>query len=346
MIRRASLPINTVYRALLFGIFIGLTPLHAYTPVTIPNGERLAYTTVKGVKEFQLTVDAIDHELAPGIRIKTWGYNGQTPGPVIEAVEGDIIRILVTNNSKETTAVHWHGLLLPNEMDGVEGLTQRGIPVGDTFIYEFRLKQHGTFMYYSTGTEMDKTGTGAMGFMIVHPEETTHRIDKDFVIFLNDWVAPTGNTRPESKLFTFNGKVYPATAPLVVRKGERVRIRFANVGQESHPIHLHGYSFKTVATDGGDIPRMAQWPETTVVVSPGQSRDIEFLAYISGDWALHSQRHNRPTEGEGPFGKLKMGGMFTVLKVRDRTNSKTQEGWYSPPQDTVQESVTPTNPFQ
>ena len=160
---------------------------------------------------------------------------------------------------------------------------------------------------------------------------------KDFVIFLNDWVLPNKTT--DAPILTFNGKIYPETDPLVVQTGERVRIRFANIGQTAQPIHLHGYSFKSVATDGGDTPILGQTPETTLVVSPGQTRDIEFLANLSGDWALHSPLRNFLVEGEGPFGKIKTGGMFTVLKVRDRTNSKTKEGWYSHPKGTPAESV-------
>jgi len=337
-LKTTNINMKPIYIALLAGLFTGLTDIYAYTPVTVPNGNKLAYSMVKGVKEFQLTIDDIDYEFAPGMHIKTWGYNGQTPGPVIEGIEGDRIRILVTNKRKDPTVVHWHGLFLPNEMDGVQGLTQQGIAAGETFSYEFRLKQHGTFMYYSPPTETDKAGRGAMGFLISHPEEETHRIDKDFVIFLNDWVLPNKTTA--APIFTLNGKVYPETDPLVVQTGERVRIRFANIGQSAQPIHLHGYSFKVVATDGGDIPILGQWPETTVVISPGQSRDIEFLANLSGDWAIEKKGAYFPTSGEGPLGKIQTGGIMTILKVRDRSNSKTKSGWYAKPKSSGSEALT------
>ena len=120
-----------------------------YTPVITPNGSTLPWKMVDGVKEFRLTVEEIDWEIAPGMTIKAWGYNGQTPGPTIEAVEGDRVRIFVTNKLPEPTAVHWHGIILPSGMDGVQGLTQWGILPGDTFVYEFTLHQNGTFFYHS-----------------------------------------------------------------------------------------------------------------------------------------------------------------------------------------------------
>ena len=368
-----------------------------YTPVVTPNGESLKGELVDGVKVFRLSVDEIEWEIAPGMRIKAWGYNGRTPGPTIEAVEGDRVRIFVTNNLKEDTAVHWHGVILPSGMDGVKGLTQKGIPPGETFVYEFTLKQHGTQMYHSHGDEMVQIGMGTMGFFIIHPKERSHKIDRDYAIFLNEWFVDPGTKRPnpnvmtDFNIFTFNSKAFPGTAPMVAQTGERVRIRFGNVGQESHPIHLHGHSFKTVATDGGDIPELAQVPDTTVTIFPGQTRDIEFIAN-PGDWAFHCHRRHHPMNpmghdipnlqgvdqsalegkikklipgymamgehgmdehqmhaqhmkgppntlpmmaGVGQFGNIGMGGMFTVLKVRDRLKPGDENGWYDNPPGTV-----------
>ncbi|HCU24684.1 MAG TPA: copper oxidase [Deltaproteobacteria bacterium] len=374
-----------------------------YTPVITPNGSTLAWEMVDGVKEFHLSVEEIDWEIAPGMKIKAWGYNGQTPGPTIEAVEGDRVRILVTNRLPEATAVHWHGFLLPSGMDGVKGLNQKGIKPGETFAYEFTLKQHGTQMYHSHGDEMTQIGLGAMGFFIVHPKEAPQKIDRDYAIFLNEWFVPPGSKRPnpvimtDFNIFTFNSRAFPGTAPLMAQSGERVRIRFGNVGQESHPIHLHGHHFKVVATDGGDIPESAQYPETTVLVAPGQTRDIELIAN-PGDWALHCHRRHHPMNamghefpnligvnqdkiegkitgllpgymamgergmdehqmharhmpgpentlpmmtGVGPFGNIGMGGMFTVLKVRDRLKPGDENGWFENPPGTVSEAISP-----
>ncbi len=385
-----------------------------YTPVVTPNGSTLPWTLVDGVKEFHLTVETCTHEIAPGMVINAWCYNGQTPGPTIEAVEGDRVRILATNKLPEPTAVHWHGVILPSGMDGIAGLTQRPIPPGDTFAYEFTLKQHGTQMYHSHGDEMVQIGLGTMGFFIIHPKKPEHQIDRDYAIFLNEWFVEPGSATPnpnimtDFNLFTFNSRAFPGTAPLMARPGERVRIRFGHVGQEFHAIHLHGHSFKIVATDGGDIPESAQWPETTVAIGPGQTRDVEFIAN-PGDWALHCHLRHHPMNamghdipnvlgvsqkgveehiqalvpgymamgengmyehsehtkhmagppntlpmmgGEGPFGSIGMGGMFTVLKVHENTprfqtaaeyaaHVKLPEdlGWYKNPPGTVAESI-------
>lgn len=343
----------------------------------------------------RLVVEEIEWEIAPGMVVKAWGYNGRTPGPTIEAVEGDRVRILVTNRLSEPTAVHWHGVLLPSGMDGVQGLSQPPIEPGETFAYEFTLKQHGTQMYHSHGDEMVQIGLGSMGFFIIHPRQPTERIDRDYAIFLNEWFVPPGSARADPNvmtdfnIFTFNSRAYPGTAPLVARTGERVRLRFGNVGQESHPIHLHGHTFNVVATDGGDIPESARWPETTVAVFPGQTRDVEFTA-VAGDWAMHCHRRHHPMNamghdipnllgvdqsgveekirallpgymamgqhgmhemtqmhmegpentlpmmaGEGPFGAVGMGGMFTILKVRDRLDENAAAGWYDNPKGTV-----------
>ena len=372
-----------------------------YTPVVTPNGSTLPWKMVDGVKEFHLVVEEIKWEIAPGMTINAWGYNGQTPGPTIEAVEGDRVRILVTNKLPEMTAVHWHGVLLPSGMDGVAGLTQPGIPPGETFAYEFTLRQHGTQMYHSHGDEMTQMGMGTMGFFIIHPKKPEHHIDRDYAIFLNEWFVEPGTSTPnvnvmtDFNIFTFNSRAFPGTAPLVAKTGDRVRIRIGNVGQESHPIHLHGHNFKIVATDGGDIPESAQWPETTVAVFPGQTRDIEFIAN-PGDWALHCHRRHHPMNamghqipnvlgvsqegveedirrlvpgymamgetgmaehaehahhmegpantlpmmgGEGPFGNVGMGGMFTILKVRDQLKDGEDPGWYANPPETVASPV-------
>ena len=271
-----------------------------YTPVITPNGSTMPWTLDKdGAKIFKLTVEECKHEIAPGMVINAWCYNGQTPGPTIEAVEGDRVRIYVTNKLPEPTAVHWHGIFLPSGMDGVQGLTQRGITPGDTFKYEFTLQQHGTFMYHSHGDEMVQIGLGTMGFFIIHPKHSDHKIERDYAIFLNEWSVEPGTQTPNPNvmtdfdIFTFNSRAFPGTAPLGARPGERVRIRIGNVGQECHPVHIHGHSFKVVATDGGDIPETAQWPETTVHVCPGQTRDIELTA-TAGDWALHCHRRHHP----------------------------------------------------
>ncbi|MBA4284942.1 MAG: copper oxidase, partial [Xanthomonadaceae bacterium] len=159
-----------------------------YLPVRTLNGWTLPYKLNGGVKEFHLVAEEIEHEFAPGSRAICWGYNGTTPGPTIEVVEGDRVRIFVTNTLKEWTSVHWHGIDLPSGYDGVGGLNQPHINPGETFVYEFTLKQHGTHMYHPHADEMTQMAFGMMGLFIIHPkagEELT--IDRDYAFLLHNW---------------------------------------------------------------------------------------------------------------------------------------------------------------
>ena len=369
-----------------------------YTPVETPDGTSLPYEMKDGVKEFHLVAEKVRQEFAPGMVVNCWGYNGGTPGPTIEAVEGDRVRILVTNRLPEHTTIHWHGILLSCGMDGAGGLTQPHIKPGETYVYEFTLRQHGTFMYHPHADETVQMAMGLMGFFVIHPKRRPRPIDRDFAIFLAEWHVPPGSYTPDPNVmtdfnaFTFNGKAYPGTSPLVIRKDQRTRIRFANVSMDSHPIHIHGHSFKIVETDGGQLPKSAQWPETTMNVPPGTCRVVEFVADNPGDWPFHCHKthhamnameheipnvigmdqsgvaekigklvpgympmgetgmaeHARHAQhmtglrntlpmmtGEGPFGPIEMGGMFTVVKIREGITSYEDPGWYEHPEGTV-----------
>jgi len=371
-----------------------------YTPVVTPNGSTLPYVMVHGIKVFHLIAEKVKKEIGPGMVVNAWGYNGQTPGPTIEAVEGDRVRILVTNKLPEPTSVHWHGVLLPSGMDGVSGVNQPRIEPGETYAYEFTLRQHGTQMYHPHADEVLQMAYGMEGLFIIHPKKEPKPIDRDFAIFLHEWDVPPGAASPnpatmtDFNLFTFNGRAYPGTAPLVVRKGQRVRIRLANLSMDSHPIHLHGYHFSETGTDGGSIPLVARLPETTVNVPPGTTRDIEFVADVEGDWSFHCHKshhtmnqmaHNLPNltgvsqagieekvrkllpgymamgengmddmaemnmggpkntlpmmAGEGAYGPVGMGGMFTVLRVRAGIKSYQDPGPYKNPPGTAAHKV-------
>ena len=262
--------------------------------VVTPNGRSLPWKLVTGAKEFHLVAEEVDHEFAPGCVAKCWGYNGSTPGPTIEAVEGDRVRILVTNHLAEATTIHWHGLILPNGMDGVGGLNQPGIKPGETYAYEFTLKQAGTHMYHPHADEMVQIAFGMMGFFIIHPKEAdAEAVDRDFAIMLHNWALHPGTYRPDPAvmldfdLWTFNSKVFPATAPLVLRLNERVRIRVANLSMWNHPIHLHGHKFWVTGGDGDRWPKSVWRSEVTELVGVGQARDFEFVADNPGDWAFH-----------------------------------------------------------
>lgn len=366
--------------------------------VITPNGQRLALREQDGVKVGHLVAEEFEHEFAPGLSARVWGYNRSTPGPTIEAVEGDRLRIHVTNRLPEPTSVHWHGLILPNGMDGVAGLTQPPIPPGETFTYEFVLRRSGTFMYHPHYDEMTQMALGLSGMFIVHPRRRgPAEPTRDFALLVHEWKIPVGAARPDPNemidfnVLTFNGKSFPGTEPLEVRRGERVRIRLGNLSPtDHHPIHLHGLAFRVTATDGGAVPKSAQYPETTVLVPVGTTRVIEFVAEESGDWPMHCHMthhvmtqmgHGLPTMvgselaplggrlerlvpgamfmgttgmggmedmrmpvpenstpmrgGEGPFGTIDMGGMFTVLKVRSALDEETEGGWYLHPRGTV-----------
>ena len=382
-----------------------LSPGHSgkdYNPVLVPNGAVLPFRIVNGVKVFHLIAEEIDHAFDPGLKAKCWGFNGRVNSTVIEAVEGERVRIYVTNRLPVSTSIHWHGFFLPNGMDGVGGLTQPYIKPGDTAKYEWTIRQHGTLMYHSHHDEMTQMGMGMIGMFVVHPRNPTpeDRVDRDFALLLSEWTIPAGTARPNTlemndfNILTINGKVFPSTAPLVCKTGDRVRVRLGNLGaMDHHPLHIHGHHFRVTATDGGDIPLSAQWPETTLLVGVGQTRTIEFIADAPGDWAFHCHMthhvmnqmgHQFPnmvgikTQGldeqlrpllpaymtmghtgmdmgkmaevmpmprntismkgaTGPFGDyISMGGMFTIMKVRDHLRSYNEDsGWYEHPTGTV-----------
>lgn len=297
-------------------------PGRDYTPVVTPNGVTLPYKIVDGVKVFHLVAEEVLHEFAPGLTVKLWGYNGRVHGPTIEAVEGDRIRIYVTNRLPEPTTIHWHGIILPNGMDGVSGLNQKAIPPGQTYKYEYPLIQHGTHMYHPHFDEMIQMGMGLMGLFVIHPRRPDEpRPDRDFAIMLSEWDVKPGAYRPDPRVFagfntlTFNAKSFPATEPLVVKRGDRTRIRLANLGAiDHHPIHLHGHSFWVSQTDGGMIPPSARWPESTVLVSVGQSRTVDLVADNPGDWAFHCHMTHHVMNQMGHEGPNMIGVDATKLQ--------------------------------
>lgn len=265
-----------------------------HTPVETPDGATLGWRLVGGVKVFHLVAAPIVHTFAPGLVAHAWGYNGRTPGPTIELVQGDRVRFYVTNHLPEPTTVHWHGILLPNGMDGVMGVTQRAIRPGETYRYEFTVRHAGTFMYHPHADEMTQMGLGLMGMIVVHPSSGAGAVDRDFAMMLSEWEIPIGASRPDPRemtdfnVLTINSKAFPGTSPLVARTGQRVRIRIGNLSaMHNHPIHLHGYTFEVTATDGGSVPPSARHPEVTVLVPVGATRDIELRADAPGDWPMH-----------------------------------------------------------
>src|SRR3569623_2087289 len=334
-----------------------------YHPVVTLNGWSAPWRMKDGWKEFHLIAEPVIREMAPGMKATLWGYNGGSPGPTIEVVEGDKVRIFVTNKLPEPTTIHWHGQRLPNGMDGVGGLVQPQIPVGKTYVYEFVPQRPGTFMYHPHADEMTQMAMGMMGFWVTHPKgrhPAIEPVDRDFCFLINAYdidpgsAAPSVNTMLDFNLWTWNSRAFPGT-------------------------------------DGGPVPKSARCPEVTTDIAVGQMRQIEFVADEEGDWAFHCHKshhtmnamgHAVPTmigvdysglagkisklipdymamgergmadmaememplpdntlpmmTGKGPFGPVEMGGMFSVMKVRrgQKRGDYSDPGWYKQPPGT------------
>lgn len=280
-----------------------------YNPVVTLNGWTLPWRMKNGVKEFHLVAEPVVREIAPGMKANLWGYNGQSPGPTIEVVEGDRVRLYVTNKLPEETTMHWHGQRLPNGMDGVAGVTQPRIPVGKTYVYDFVAQRPGTFMYHPHADEMLQMAMGMMGMWITHPKNPKHplieHVDRDFCFLLNAYdidpgsYTPKVNTMLNFNLWTWNSRAFPGIDSLVVGQNDKVRIRVGNLTMTNHPIHLHGHEFHVTGTDGGPIPKTARWPEVTTDVAVGQVRQIEFIADAEGDWAIHCHKSHHTMNAMG-----------------------------------------------
>jgi len=277
-----------------------------YNPVVTLNGWTLPHRMRGGVKEFHLVAEPVERELAEGTTAYLWGYNGTSIGPTIEAVEGDRVRIFVTNRLPEHTTVHWHGLILPSGMDGVQGLSHAGIPPGKTFAYEFDLVKSGTFMYHPHADEMVQMAMGMMGMFVVHPRDPEfRRVDRDFLVMLNAFDIDPGTYIPrvmemtDFNLWTWNSRIFPGIDPLVVNKGDDVRVRVGNLTMTNHPIHMHGYDFKVSCTDGGWVPPEAAWPEVSIDIPVGAMRAFDFKADHEGDWAIHCHKSHHTMNAMG-----------------------------------------------
>ena len=277
-----------------------------YNPVVTLNGWSLPWRMNNGVKEFHLVAEPVVREFAPGMKANLWGYIGQSPGPTIEVVEGDRVRIFVTNRLPEETSIHWHGQRLPNGMDGVAGLTQPAIPAGKTFVYEFIAKRPGTFMYHPHADEMVQMAMGMMGFWVTHPKNIDFmKVDRDFVFLLSNYDIEPGSYTPKTStmldfnLWAINSRVFPGVDSMNVRQGDRVRIRMGNLTMTNHPFHLHGHEFVITGTDGGWIRPEARWPEVTMDFGVGQMRALEFDATDPGDWPFHCHKPHHTMNAMG-----------------------------------------------
>jgi len=356
-----------------------------------------------GVKEFHLVAEPVVREMAPGFKAHLWGYNGQSPGPTIEVVEGDRVRIFVTNKLPERTTIHWHGQRLPNGMDGVAGLT-----AGHRARQDLRLRvrrQAARHLHVPPARRRDDPdGDGSDG-LLGHAPKAAHpliaEVDRDFVFLLNAYDIEPGAYTPkimtmlDFNLWSWNSRIFLGIDSLNVGQNDRVRIHIGNLTMTNQPMHIHGHEFFVTGTDGGPTPKSTRWPEVTTDVAVGQMRQLEFIAdadaYAEGDWAFHCHKshhtmnamgHEVPTMigvehrgvvseinklipdymvmaergmadmtemgmpvpdnttrmmgGDGPFGSVEMGGMFSVIKVRagQKPGDYADPGWYKHPPGT------------
>ena len=272
------------------------------TPLTAGKGNQLLAPRMDGaVKVYELTASKIEWEVDPGRKVEAWAYNGQVPGPQIRVKEGDRVRVVLKNQLTESTAIHFHGLELPNDQDGVPFITQPPVKPGETYTYEFTapVGNAGSHMYHSHHNAAVQVGSGLLGAFIVEPRRprAIEKVDVDYVMIINDGVHG----------YTLNGKGFPATEPIVAKRGQKVRIRFMNEGMMIHPMHLHGMHMTVIDKDGWAQP--APWKCDTLNVAPGERWDVIVNCNNPGVWAFHCHILPHAESQHGMF------GMVTALIV-------------------------------
>lgn len=316
----------------------------SYVPVVTPGIAKLPFVMDGDVKVFRLRAEPVTiqfPDMSDGMGmsnrpINAWGYNGSVIGPTIEAVEGDTVRIIVENRLPDPTSIHWHGLHIPLEMDGVVGISQEPIPPGGSFTYEFTLEQHGTYFYHPHHMGAKQVGMGMAGLFIIHPRnpEPWMIVDRDYAYFLQIWMIQPGSPIPDTmemsdfNYFTMNGRPGPNIVPMQAETGERVRIRVVNLSMLTHPIHLHGHTFRISEYGAGFIPPEVRIPANTENISSAEERSFEFVAGPRrGKWLFHchfmhhtmNDMHRTPIPGSGGghagHAMMDMGGMHTWIEV-------------------------------
>jgi manganese oxidase len=300
---------------------------HMMEPIAAPDvqpatetvgGQLLEFREENGVKVFELTAKAVQWPILDGVTVTAFTYNGTVPGPMIRVTEGESVRIVIRNELPDPTTIHWHGVEVPNAMDGVPGVTQDPIQRGEIFTYEFTARPAGTFMYHSHFEGDVQVSAGLYAPFIIdpsQPEANPPAVDQTLMI--SEWRMTDGQTFAampmsgmEPNFFTINGKAFPATEIITVRRGERVRLRLIGIGQFIHPMHLHGMPFEIVATDGHSVPEGARLTKDTVSVAPGERYDIEFIASEPGQWMLHCHILHHTTNDN-----VEPGGLMLMINV-------------------------------
>jgi len=278
-------------------------------PVITTDVGDLEYTMDGATKVFHLIAEPVKQIAMPGKTLDLWGFNGSAPGPTIQVNEGDHVRVIFDNHLPEPSSIHWHGFEDHIRFDGQPGISQPPVKPGGRFVYEFDIHQQGTYFYHSHMAMQEMTGM--LGGFIMHPKTPFQpHCDKDFLIHLQEYAVLPNNTVPntmnmEYNWLLLNGKAGPANTPLIVKLGDRVRVRFVNLGMDHHPMHMHGHTFHVTSTEGGRIPEAGWWPGNTVLVGVAQSRGIEFVANNPGDWMIHCHLpHHMMNQMSSSVGKM------------------------------------------
>ena len=303
----------------------------AETPVQ-PTGE---------TRTFELTVDEVEWELLPGTTTQAITFNGTVPGPTIRVTEGDAVEIVVRNDLDEETSVHWHGLHVPNDQDGVAGVTQAPIGPGETFTYSFTAPHAGTFMYHAHGeNSLDQIDRGLSAPFIIDPQGADPiAADAEYILTIGNWMvgdemAGMDGMSMEYNYFTINGKSFPATESIDVDQGDLVRLRFLNPSQTIHPMHLHGTDMAVFAKDGESLPTPQRL--NTLSIDPGETYDVVFRADNPGTWVLHCHDlHHASNDGQEP------GGLMVLVNVRPEDDSAAPSDGAAGPTRAPDPSIAP-----
>lgn len=269
--------------------------------------QELEYELVDGVKVFRLAAERIRWETKEGTVVDAMAYNRMIPGPLIRVTEGDRVRIIVTNGMDEPHTTHWHGLFVPNPMDGVPGITQEPIAPGESYTYEFTARPAGTRLYHSHFNAMSQEGHGLYGMFVIEERDPppVRRADREELMLLGD--GPLG--------YVINGKEFPLTEPIRMTMGERVRVRMANLGGMYHPMHLHGGYFTVIAKDGFPVENPQQM--NTISIAPGETWDVILHPQYSGTWIWHCHVLAHATGPRDEEGNETSAGMIGVVIVDD-----------------------------
>lgn len=300
-----------------------------------------------------LTAKASNLEVQPGKVLPVWTFNNSVPGPQIRVKQGDTVKINLKNELTVPVSIHWHGVPVPNAMDGIPGVTQNAVQPGKTFTYEFKADVPGTYWYHSHQDSVNQVDRGLYGSFIV--EAKNDKVDKDYTLVLDEWMSSGSmegmnmSTMDHSKMnmsgtkvnndgsaektdgksgnggmtmgddmsmydiYTINGKTGSAVEKLSVKKGDKVRIRLINAGFISHQMHLHGHDVKVTAIDGQPVNNPQPLKDTLISIAPGERYDVEFEANKPGQWYL---------EEHGKEPRIK--GMKALIQYEGQAGSTDQ----------------------